>query len=94
MLRSRPPYAPEYRHRTAELVGAGRTHEELAREFEQSAQASRSRVAQVGRDSSCATLRLGRALAETRLPSVNAGDPRRNPWPNTDARQPSRRIRR
>jgi len=32
--RTRPPYAPEYRHRVVELVRAGRPISELAREFE------------------------------------------------------------
>ena len=50
MPRSRPPYAPEYRRRMIELVRAGRTPEELAREFEPSAQAILNRVVQAERD--------------------------------------------
>ena len=50
MPRSRPPYAPEYRRQMIELVRAGRTPEELAREFEPSAQAIRNWVVQVERD--------------------------------------------
>lgn len=43
-------YAPEFRQRMIELVAAGRTPEELAREFEPSAQAIRNWVAQAQRD--------------------------------------------
>ena len=50
MPRSRPPYAPEYRRQMIELVRAGRTPEELAREFEPSAQAIRNWVVQAERD--------------------------------------------
>ena len=50
MPRSRPPYAPEYRRQMIELVRAGRTPEELAREFEPSAQAIRNWVVQGERD--------------------------------------------
>jgi transposase len=44
------PYAPEFRQRMIELVRAGRTPEQLAREFEPSAQAIRNWVAQADRD--------------------------------------------
>jgi transposase len=44
----RPPYPPEFRQQMIELVRAGRTPEELAREFEPSAQAIRNWVAQSG----------------------------------------------
>jgi len=43
---SHPPYAPEYRRQMVELVRAGRTPGELAREFECSAQAIRNWVRQ------------------------------------------------
>jgi len=36
MPRTRPPYPPEYRQQIVELVRAGRSPEELAREFEPS----------------------------------------------------------
>lgn len=39
MPKSRPPYPPEFKRRMVELVRAGRTPEELSREFEPSAQA-------------------------------------------------------
>ena len=45
-----PPYAPEYRRQMVELVRAGRTPGELAREFECSAQAVRNWVRQADRD--------------------------------------------
>ena len=42
MPRTRPPYSSEFRQQLVELVRAGRTPEELAREFEPSAQAIRN----------------------------------------------------
>ena len=50
MPRSRPPYPPEFRQQMTELVRAGRTPEELAKEFEPSAQTIRNWVAQTDRD--------------------------------------------
>ena len=38
MRRTRPPYAPEFRQRMIDLVRSGRTPEELAEEFEPTAQ--------------------------------------------------------
>ena len=38
MQRNRPPYPPEFRQHILELVRAGRTPEELSREFEPTAQ--------------------------------------------------------
>lgn len=46
MPRSHPPYPPEFRQRMVELVRAGREPEELAKEFEPSAQAIRNWVKQ------------------------------------------------
>ncbi len=46
MQRLRPPYAAEFREQMIDLVGAGRTPEELSREFEPSAQAIGNWVAQ------------------------------------------------
>ena len=48
--KSHPPYAPEYRRQMVELVRAGRTPGELAREFECSASAIRNWVCQADRD--------------------------------------------
>ena len=50
MTKTRPPYPPEFRAQMVELVRAGRSPEELAREFEPSAQAIRNWVAQADRD--------------------------------------------
>ena len=50
MPKSRPPYPPEFRRQMIELVRAGRTPEELAREFEPTAQAIRNWVRQADRD--------------------------------------------
>lgn len=46
MSKTRPPYSPEFRQRMVDLVRAGRTPEELAREFEPSSLSIRSWVAQ------------------------------------------------
>jgi len=48
MPRTRPPYSPEFRQQIVELVRAGRTPEELAREFEPSSQTIRNWVQQSG----------------------------------------------
>ncbi len=50
MPKSHPPYPPEFRRRMVELVRAGREPEELARQFEPSAQAIRNWAAQAARD--------------------------------------------
>jgi transposase len=50
MPKSHRPYAPEYRQRIIELVRKGRTPEEVARQFEPSAQAIRNWVRQADRD--------------------------------------------
>ena len=44
MPRNRPAYPPEFRQKLIELVGAGRSPEELAEEFEPSAQTIRNWV--------------------------------------------------
>ena len=48
MPRTHPPYAAEYRRRIIELARAGRSINELAREFEPSAQ-RHSGMGQTGR---------------------------------------------
>ncbi len=48
--KTRPPYPPEFRRRMVELVRAGRSPSELAKEFEPSAQAIRTWVEQADRD--------------------------------------------
>jgi transposase len=50
MPKTRPPYPPEFRRQMVELVRAGRTPEELAAEFEPTAQSIRNWVAQADRD--------------------------------------------
>ena len=50
MPRSHVPYPEEYRRRMVELVRSGRSPEELAKEFEPSAQAIRNWVCQVDLD--------------------------------------------
>jgi transposase len=48
--RNRPPYSAEYRQTILDLVRAGRTPDELAKEYEPTAQTIRSWVAQAARD--------------------------------------------
>jgi len=48
MPKTRPPYPPEFRCRLVELVRSGRKPEELAREFEPSAQSIRNWVRESG----------------------------------------------
>jgi len=50
MPKSHRPYAPEFRQRIVELVRKGRTPEEVARQFEPSAQAIRNWVKQAAVD--------------------------------------------
>ncbi len=50
MPKSRPPYAPEFRQQMVDLVRAGRTPEELSREFEPTAQSIWNWVRQAERD--------------------------------------------
>ena len=50
MPKSHPAYPPEFRRQMVELVRAGRTPEELSREFEPSAQAINNWVKQADRD--------------------------------------------
>ena len=50
MPKSKPPYPAEYRQRIIELARKGRPPEELAKEFEPSAQTIRNWVAQAARD--------------------------------------------
>lgn len=46
MSKSRPPYPPEFRRQILDLVRAGRTPEELAREYEPTATTIRNWVTQ------------------------------------------------
>ena len=55
MSKTRPPYAAAFRQQMVELVRSGRTPGDLAREFEPSAQAIRTWVAQADRDTGTRT---------------------------------------
>jgi transposase len=50
MAKTRPPYTPEFRRQMVELVRVGRSPEELAREFEPTAQSIKNWVGQAERD--------------------------------------------
>lgn len=50
MPRSRPPYPPEFRQQILEMIKAGRTPNELAREFEPTGETIRQWVKQAERD--------------------------------------------
>jgi transposase len=50
MAKTRLPYPPQFRRQMVELVRAGRTPEELAAEFEPTAQSIRNWVAQFARN--------------------------------------------
>ena len=65
MAKTHPPYAPEFRRQMVELVRAGRTPDELSREFEPSAQAIRNWVAAADRSE-------GRQSAKDATPAAAA----------------------
>ena len=73
MPRPRPAYPPEFRRQLLELVQAGRTPDELAQEFEPSAQTIRNWLAQAERDAGQRTDGLTTAEREelTRLKREN-----------------------
>ena len=50
MPKTRPPYSAEFRQQMVKLVGAGRTPEQLSREFEPSAPTIRQWAVQAARD--------------------------------------------
>ena len=50
MAKTHPAYTPEFRRQIIELVRAGRSPDELAKEFEPTAQSIRNWVAQADRD--------------------------------------------
>jgi transposase len=64
MPRTRGPYPPEFRQQIVELVRAGRTPEELAEEFEPSAESIRNWVKQAERDAGTRTDGLSSAERE------------------------------
>ena len=53
MPKSHPPYSPEFRRQMVELVRAGRSPEDLAREFEPTAQSIGIWVAQADKQEDC-----------------------------------------
>src|SRR5580704_13668718 len=64
MAKTRPPYTPEFRRQMVELVRAGRSPEELAQEFEPTAQSIRNWVGQAECDAGCNGARLTTAERE------------------------------
>jgi transposase len=62
MPKTRPAYAPEFRRQMIELVRAGRDPEDLAREFEPTAQSIRNWVSQADRSE-------GRREEKSNIPS-------------------------
>ena len=66
MPKTRPPYAPEFRRQIIELVRAGRTPQDLAREFEPSVQAIRNWVAEADRQE-------GRPASRPAAPAAEVG---------------------
>jgi transposase len=50
MPRTRPPYSPEFRRQMVDLVRAGRSPDDLAREFEPSGHSIRAWVAQADKN--------------------------------------------
>jgi transposase-like protein len=64
MAKARLPYTPEFRSQMVELVHAGRSPEELAREFEPTAQWIRHWVAQAEGERRQPQRQLDRAAAD------------------------------
>ncbi len=71
MSKTHPPYAPEFRRQIVELVRAGRTPQELAREFEPSVQAIRNWVAEADRQEGRPPARPATPTGE---PGLTAGE--------------------
>ena len=67
MAKTRPPYTPEFRRQIVELVHAGRSPEELAHEFEPTAQSIRNWVGQAA----CDAGRRGDALTTAEREELN-----------------------
>ena len=53
MAKTRLPYPPEFRRQMVELVRAGRDPDDLAREFEPTAQSIRNWMARVDKKEGC-----------------------------------------
>ena len=67
MAKTRPPYTPEFRQQMVELVHAGRSPEELAQEFEPTAQSIRNWVGRAN----CDAGRRGNGLTTTEREELN-----------------------
>ena len=67
MAKTRPPYPPEFRRQMVELVRAGRSPEELAQEFEPTAQSIRNWVGQT----ECDAGRRGSGLTTAEREELN-----------------------
>ena len=67
MAKTRPPYTPEFRQQMVELVHAGRSPEELAQEFEPTAQSIRNWVGQAN----CDAGRRGNGLTTAEREELN-----------------------
>ena len=67
MAKTRRPYTPEFRRQMVELVQAGRSPEELAAEFEPTAQSIRNWAAQTEREAG----RGNRGLTSTEREELN-----------------------
>ncbi len=70
MPKTHPAYAPEFRRQMVELVRAGRTPDELSREFEPSAQAIRNWVAAADRSEG----RQGKDPSAQPMPAADGAD--------------------
>ncbi len=93
MPKSHRPYPPEFRQRIVELVRKGRTPEELARQFEPSAQCIRNWARQADRDAERRQDGLTTAEQEElrRLRRENRALPMINPVPSPRPVDMSRR---
>jgi len=69
MAKTRPPYTPEFRRQMVELVRAGRSPEELAQEFEPTAQSIRNWVGQSECDAGTRRQRAGDGRSARNSPS-------------------------
>jgi transposase-like protein len=72
MAKTRPPYPPEFRRQMVELVRAGRSPEELAQEFEPTAQSIRNWVGQAECDAGRGGSGLTTAEREGEAPNQHA----------------------
>ena len=85
MAKTRPPYTPEFRRQMVELVRAGRSPEELAQEFEPTAQSIRNWVGQAecdaGHGGNGLTTAEREELAQLSIPAIPISRSRRSRSP-------------